>query len=259
MILLAGNWKENPDSEKGALALFKAVASAKRVRGVGLAVFPPFIYLERVMAAGKKMCVNLPVGAQDVFWEERGAFTGEVGPAMLKKLGVQYVIIGHSERRAWLKETDEMVNKKIKAALAAKMKVILCVGEPLAIRRKGEQAAQRYVAAQLEKDLRGISPAALKKDLVIAYEPIWAIGTGRAARPEDVVLMALFIKTKAGGGSARNVPAVLYGGSVNAENIADFVQYKGIDGALVGGASLNAREFKKMIAVAYGAVKTARK
>ena len=132
------------------------------------------------------MLVRLPVrfslGAQDIFWEDSGAYTGEIGPAMLRSIGknVRYVIVGHSERRRCFHETDEMVNKKVRAALAAGLRVILCVGEPIAVRKRGIVAARRYVKNQLKKDLQGIINAKLKiKSLIIAYEPIWAIGTGR--------------------------------------------------------------------------------
>lgn len=259
MILLAANWKENPKSEKAADQLFKDVAKIIPPKGAMMAIFPPFIYLEKIVELRKKLKKKIPLGAQDVFWEEDGPFTGEVSPEMLTGLGMQYAIIGHSERRKWLKETDAMVNKKIKAALAAGLKVILCVGEPMAVRKKGEAAAMKFVGAQLAKGLKGIAPKHFKKSVTIAYEPIWAIGTGRASQAVDAVLMAEFIKAKAARGNKASRPAVLYGGSVNAKNIADFVQYKSIDGALVGGASLKAREFKKMMTAVAAVVRAAQK
>jgi triosephosphate isomerase (TIM) len=238
--LLAANWKENPKTEKDALKLFREVAKAasKEVRVV---LCPPFIYLDELARAFKKVArgKNLALGAQDAFWQEKGPFTSEVGPRMLRSLGIAYVIIGHSERRKWLKETDVMINKKIKLALADGLRVILCVGEPLAVRKKGLPAARTFVAGQLLKDLKGIKPAT-RKHLTVAYEPIWAIGTGRYDKPEDAREMAEFIKRKVGA-------PILYGGSVNSKNIADYVQYNSIDGALVGGASLKVAEFKKII------------
>ena len=133
------------------------------------------------------------LGAQDVFWEDQGAYTSEVGPAMLRSIGAKYVIVGHSERRKFAKETDAMINKKIALAVRDGLKVILCVGEPLSVREKGAEVAKKFVAQQLLKDLKGIS---LKPgSLYIAYEPIWAIGTGRSDKPEDAREMAVFIKS----------------------------------------------------------------
>lgn len=246
--LIAANWKEHPKTERQALALFGAVTKTKRPAGVEVAICPPFIYLEEVARAFRRMSAvareRLAIGAQDVFWEEQGAFTSEVGPAMLRSLGARYVILGHSERRKFAHETDAMINKKIALALRDGLKVILCVGEPLAVRRKGVAAAKRFVQQQLAKDLRNIS---LKKGSVaIAYEPIWAIGTGRNDKPEDAREMAVFIKSLL---KKQKHIAVrfLYGGSVNGRNASDYVQLLEIDGALVGGASLKAAEFKKII------------
>ncbi len=242
--LIAANWKENPKTEAQALRLFGEVAKTAG-KNIDVVLFPPAIYLEGVRRAFKKLQKGqrLALGAQDAFWEERGAFTSEVGPKMLRSLGIEYVIIGHSERRKWMKETDAMINKKIKLARADGLKVILCVGEPPAVRRHGIGAARRFLADQIGRDLRGLRlPSHPDPRLIIAYEPVWAIGTGRYDKPEDAAEMAGFIK-KTLGSRVR----VLYGGSVNSKNIAEYVQYKDIDGALVGGASLEAGEFKKII------------
>jgi triosephosphate isomerase len=240
--LLAANWKENPKTESQALALFNGVAKIKRGDSVHVVVCPPFIYIEEVSSAFKKLKSkkNLSLGVQDVFWEEKGPYTSEVGPRMVRSLGTQYAIIGHSERRMWLHETDAMINKKIILALKDKLKVILCVGEPLAVRKKGVAAAEKFVKTQLRKGLTGIPRPQSEKNVIIAYEPIWAIGTGRSDTPEDAVRMARFIKKSL-------KVKFLYGGSVNRANVASFVQLKEIDGALVGGASLKAEEFGKMI------------
>jgi len=246
--LIAANWKEHPKTEAEALKLFKTVAETPRARGVEVALCPPFIYLEEIAREFRHMPARarkqLAVGAQDVFWEEQGAFTSEVGPRMLRSLGVTYVIIGHSERRRFAKETDAMINKKLALAARDGMKIILCVGESLSVREKGVEVAKRFVGQQLAKDLKNISLKAGK--LYIAYEPIWAIGTGRSDKPEDAREMAVFIK-KLLKKTKRVSPKFLYGGSVNGANAADFVQLKEIDGALVGGASLKAEEFKKII------------
>jgi triosephosphate isomerase len=252
--LIAANWKEHPKTEAEALKLFKTVAETPRARGVEVMAAPPFIYLEEIAREFRMIKKGsagirggrsgLAVGAQDVFWEEQGAFTSEVGPRMLRSLGVTYVIIGHSERRRFAKETDAMINKKLALAARDGMKIILCVGESLSVREKGVEVAKRFVGQQLAKDLKNISLKAGK--LYIAYEPIWAIGTGRSDKPEDAREMAVFIK-KLLKKTKRVSPKFLYGGSVNGANAADFVQLKEIDGALVGGASLKAEEFKKII------------
>lgn len=249
--LLVANWKENPKTETDALRLFKDTVRTKR-KDLEVVICAPFIYLGEVAAAFEKMNSvakkNLALGAQDVFWEDLGAFTSEVGPKMIKSLGVRYVIIGHSERRKYLKETDAMINKKIKLAQKDGLNVILCVGEPLAIRKKGIAVAKNFIKNQVKNDLMGIHGGKKTKgSLTIAYEPIWAIGTGKNDSPEDALEMAAFIKD--GVQKFHNMKIrFLYGGSANSKNIRDFVQYKSIDGALVGGASLKEKEFGKMIA-----------
>ena len=225
--LLVANWKLHPARESEAVKLAKA-SDAK-----GVVVCPPFPFLEEVGNSLRRASL----GAQDLFSEPAGPYTGEVSAAMLKNLGVKYVIVGHSERRRWLGETDEMVNKKIKAALQAKLVPIVCVGEPKEVRRKGTSAARAFVGKQLRAGLKGISSS-----VVIAYEPIWAIGTGKPDDPKETVGMAHHISSRAG-----KRTKVLYGGSVTAQNVRDFLQYKDIHGALVGGASLKIQEFKKII------------
>jgi triosephosphate isomerase len=245
---MVANWKENPKSQAAALDLFKGVAKVKR-KNVEVVLCPPFIYLESITHSFKTLRSkdDFSIGAQDVFWEEAGPFTGEVGPRMLKSLGVRYVIIGHSERRKWLGETDEMINKKIKLAIADGLQVILCVGEPISVRVDGVAAAKKFIGAQLKKDLKGVGMKSHPASMVIAYEPIWAIGTGKNDSPEDARDIAMFIAaTVKKLGSWRSVK-VLYGGSVNSSNVGDYVQYKEIDGALVGGASLSVDEFGMMI------------
>ena len=259
--LVVANWKENPRTEAKALALFCAVAEIKHPKNIEVAVCPPFIYLERISEMRRRgdgsRAARVALGAQDVFWEEKGAYTSEVGPKMLRSLGVRYVIIGHSERRRWLHETDVMINKKTKRALKDGLGAILCVGEPLSVRRKGVAAAKKFVEGQLAKDLAGVSRIKLPR-LVVAYEPIWAIGTGRYDKPEDALAMAVVIKNFLKK-TFRFAPRVLYGGSVDSKNVHSYVQYKEIDGTLVGGASLRAAEFKKMVvAVARTGIKNKR-
>ncbi|MEW6617105.1 MAG: triose-phosphate isomerase [Patescibacteria group bacterium] len=225
MKILFGNWKMNPQSEVEAVKL----ARASDVKNAVL--IPPFPFLKAV----KNVLKNASVGAQDVFYEEKGAFTGEVSPEMLKKLGVKYVVIGHSERRR-LGENDEVIAKKVKVGIHAGLKVILCVGEPLSVYKKGKKATEEFIKKQLKfvKD---------KKNLIIAYEPIWAVGTGKNADPEDAACVARFIK------NIVSVP-VLYGGSTNSKNAEGFLRKKEIAGLLIGGASIDAKEFQKMIKIA---------
>jgi triosephosphate isomerase len=251
--LLVANWKENPSLESKAIALFTGIARAKR-QTTSVVVCPPFVYLEKIAGQFRKMSAaakkNFALGAQDTFWEEKGAFTGAVGPKMLRSLGTRYVIVGHSERRRYFKETDATINKKIKLALRDGLNVILCAGESQAIRKKGIAAAEKFVKNQLKKDLNGIVSGDINKDkIIIAYEPIWAIGTGKNDTPADAVKMAQFVKKTIATSVGIKDIKVLYGGSANSKNIADFVQYKEIGGALVGGASLKTEEFGKMIKI----------
>jgi len=270
--LIVANWKLNlPD--------LKSWRNFRAAKNAEVVICPPFPYLACFMfhvsrqkpaspapaspsesEAGKRgergspKAASFKLGAQDCFWEEEGAYTGEVSPGMLKNLGVQYVIIGHSERRRSLGETDEMINKKVLSALRAGLKVILCVGEPLAVRRKGLPAAKRYVANQLRQDLKSVHSTfhVLHSRLVIAYEPIWAIGTGRADKPEEAAAMARFIKNLLLTRYYLPHTRILYGGSVDGKNAKNFLQYKEVDGALVGGASLKVAEFKKILKATNG-------
>ncbi|MBI4085188.1 MAG: triose-phosphate isomerase [Candidatus Liptonbacteria bacterium] len=249
--LIVANWKMNPDSFSRAELLVRAVqktaASSKNAKVV---LCLPYPWLTDISHKKHK---GLSFGAQNVFWENSGAYTGEVSPAMLKNSGVEYVIIGHSERRKWLGETDEMINKRVKAALKTGLKVILCVGEGIEIRKKGLSAAKKFVKNQLQKDLKNFPSSklqALSSYLVIAYEPVWAIGTGKADKPEDTVEMAKFIKSLLAAKPYTLNPNVLYGGSVTFRNAGSLLQYKEINGALVGGASIKSKEFIKIIRAA---------
>ena len=237
--LIVANWKSNPVSFTEALKLAKASDFENVV------IAPPYIYLQTLSWVLKKAAL----GAQDTFWENTGPYTGEITPFQIKNLRIKYVIIGHSERRQ-LGETDEMINKKVKAALKVGLRVVLCVGENRNIRRKGIAAAKRFVGNQLKKDLSGIRrQKSGSRNLLIAYEPIWAISTSKGARadkPQDSAeiinhireFLATYYRLQA---------TVLYGGSVNAKNAAAFLKQSEIDGALVGGASLNQKEFRKII------------
>ena len=233
----------NPSSESEAVRL------AKSCDEKGVVICPPFTFLN----AARQNLRKADLGAQDVFWENPipgGAFTGEVSISMLKKIGASYVIIGHSERRKYLAETDEMINKKIMATLGFGLKVILCVGEPLSVKREGFESAKNYVKKQLLQDLKSFyNLKPITQNLVVAYEPIWAIGTGKPDNPADSAEMAKFIKTILSSRFALRDLRVIYGGSVTSTNAGRIFEHNEIDGALVGGASLKAEEFKKIIKI----------
>lgn len=245
--MIVGNWKEHPATAREAKRLFDATAALADVHpDIQAIVCPPAIYLGTVVEArkAKRSAAKVPLGAQDVFYEEKGAFTGAIGSKMLRSMDVEYVIIGHSERRKWFGETDAVVAKKVAAAHAAGLRVILCVGEPPEVRKKGVAAAKHYLAAQVS---RGIKQAAKKGlwGIIVAYEPIWAIGSGRNDDPRDAAEVAAFIRKTARMAGARNVK-VLYGGSVNDRDVGSYIGAKEIDGALVGGASVAIGELKKL-------------
>ena len=252
--LLFANWKMNPVSEKEAIILAR-VGDVKHA-----VILPPFLFLPTV----GKILKNAKFGVQNISWEKEGALTGEVSAEMVKKMGANYAIIGHSERREFLGESDEVIAAKVRTSLDAGLTPILCVGEPKSVRKKGFVAAKTYVKKQLLKNLSFTKNHKLKTiNLIIAYEPIWAISTsgGGKETPEDAAEMIGFIrqqlKTSTQGGSTSGgknhklkTIYLLYGGSVNAKNVGDFLAMKQIDGALVGGASLHPSEFKKMVKIA---------
>jgi len=202
--LIVANWKCNPTTLEEAKKIFKKA----NFPGAEVVICPPFIYLSTLGAKG----------AQDCFWEEKGAYTGEISPKMLRDLGVEYVIIGHSERRKYFKETDETINKKMKAVIKAGLKPILCIDK----------------ISQL--------PAKKQEGLIIAYEPLFAIGTGKPCSPERAKKMRVLIQRKIG----KNIK-ILYGGSVNSQNAKGYIKEAGFSGLLVGGASLKPQEFFDII------------
>jgi triosephosphate isomerase len=249
--IVAGNWKMNLDRAK-AKELTAAVAARRgEAAAVELVLCPPALYVETVGSAlaGTKSDVGL--GAQNMHDKASGAFTGEVAPPMLVDLGCHYVILGHSERRTLFGETDAAVNVKTKAALAAGLVPIVCVGETLEEREAGKTAA--VVTGQVQGSLAGLSAAELEK-VVVAYEPVWAIGTGKVATPEQAQEVHALIRRLLAGLSSTEVAArvrIQYGGSVKPDNAADLARQPDIDGALVGGASLKADDFLG-IAKAFG-------
>ncbi len=243
--LMAGNWKMNLNHLE-ALALVQKLAFAlndEDFDAVEVAVLPPFTDIRSVQTLVDGDKYRVVYGAQDLSQHQSGAHTGDIAGAMLAKLGCTYVTVGHSERRADHLEDDAVVNAKVRAAFAAGLVPILCVGEPLHVRQEGGQVA--HSVAQLSAALDGV-PADQAATLVLAYEPVWAIGTGEVATPEDAQEVCAALRTQLAelysGGLADNV-RVLYGGSVKAANVVAIMAQEDVDGALVGGASIDPDEF----------------
>jgi triosephosphate isomerase len=249
--LVAGNWKMYTTSGEGAIlvqALEQLVGDA--FDDVEVAVCPPFTGLKAVSTLIELDSLPIKLGAQDVFWESEGAFTGAISPRMLKELRCDYVIVGHSERREFFGETDETVNRKVHAAFEGGMAPIMCCGESLGVYEAGETDA--FVRNQVRLGLAGLN-AEQASALVVAYEPIWAIGTGHTPTPEKANDVARMIRATVGalyGPPAAMQCRVLYGGSVKPENATMFFREPDIDGALVGGAALKAESFAGIIQAA---------
>jgi len=238
--LIVANWKCNPITLREAKKLFDSIGKGiKNVKNSEVIICPPFVYLPLLVSQNPSSVVSF--GGQSCFWEEKGAFTGEISPSMLKNIGIKYVIIGHSERRKYQKETDEMIKKKLKAALKTGLKVILCIDN----------------ISQIKKDLSGFIKKELA-NLIIAYEPIFAIGTGKPCRVGKANKMRISItRALTKGGEERmffdkkevlnkNIP-ILYGGSVSFQNAGDYIREGGFQGLLIGSTSLNAKEFIKIV------------
>jgi len=240
--LVAGNWKMNTTIPEAVALVDAMLSELPFVERVEKVLCPPFISLDAVRS--RVSGTNILVGAQNAFWEPKGAYTGEISVTMLKGLA-DYVILGHSERRQYFHETDEDVNRKVKAVLATGLRVIMCVGESLEINDAGNTDA--FVGSQVRKGLDGVESLA---NVVIAYEPIWAIGTGRAATPEGAGQVIGNIRKIVGelsGTVAAGGLRILYGGSVTPDNFPSFIEHAEIDGGLVGGASLNADSFLRLV------------
>jgi triosephosphate isomerase len=242
--IIAGNWKMNKTISEGIELVNKLKATAEET-DVEVVVCVPFtaLYAIKKELEGSK----IKLGAQNMHWEESGAYTGEVSPIMLKDIGVDYVVIGHSERRQYFNETDETVNKKIKSALKHDIKPIVCVGETLEQRESKQE--KNVVKEQVLKALEDIDAKDIAK-IVIAYEPIWAIGTGKTASSEDANEMISYIRSilaeKYGVDVSEEI-RIQYGGSVKPNNATDIMNQSDIDGALVGGASLKADDFIEIV------------
>jgi len=243
--LMAGNWKMNLNHLE-AIAVVQKLAFALNetdLEACEVAVLPPFTDIRSVQTLIDADKLDLRYGAQDLSAHDKGAFTGEISGAMLAKLGCSYVAVGHSERREYHSETDEVVNAKVQAAYRHGLTPILCVGEVLEIRRAGTHI--EHTLAQVDGALAGL-PADKARSVVIAYEPVWAIGTGEVATPEDAQQVCSAIRTRLAelySGDLADGVRVLYGGSVKASNVAAIMAKPDVDGALVGGASLDPDEF----------------
>ena len=249
-LMIAGNWKMNTTPSEAASLVREMREKLDSIDGVDKVICPPFISLAVVKELVKN--TSIKVGAQNMYFEQKGAFTGEIAPDMLTEV-CEYVILGHSERRQYFHETDESVNKKVKSALAAGLKPIMCVGERLEENEAGKTV--EVVANQVRCGLQHIeSPGSM----LIAYEPIWAIGTGKAATSEEAnetIGVIRKVVAELYGDKIAEDMRILYGGSMNAANVGELVQKPDIDGGLVGGASLKASEFTSMVEQAAAVVK----
>jgi triosephosphate isomerase len=242
---IAGNWKMNKTVAEAIDLVKQLKASLSGIEGVEVAVAPPFTALSAVRKELEGSPIQL--AAQNLFWEEKGAFTGEIAPLMLKEVGCHYVILGHSERRQFFGETDETVNRKVRATLNQGLKVIFCIGETLKEREEGRTFA--VIERQVPGGLKDI-PKEEMRNLVIAYEPVWAIGTGKTATPEQAEEVHRFIRKKLVELYSKEIAEgvrIQYGGSVTPENIKGLMGQENIDGALVGGASLKSETFSKIV------------
>lgn len=246
--MMAGNWKMN-NTIAEAVVLTQEISNQydKKWEQIDVVVCPPYVDLKPALTVLDFDKSKIKVASQNVFWEEKGAYTGEISVPMIKEIGCSYSIVGHSERREIFGETDEMVNKKVKALLNHGLGAIVCVGESLAVR--DSDATLDFVSAQVRAALAGLDPAEIRK-CVIAYEPIWAIGTGRTATPEqaDEVCWEIreTVKKLADDETAAAI-RILYGGSMNPGNVDMLLAKENIDGGLVGGASLEAKSFVQLI------------
>ncbi|MGC8776254.1 MAG: triose-phosphate isomerase [Minisyncoccia bacterium] len=248
---LIANWKMNPQSLEESKEILKKVLSQnfsnKKIKTI---VCPPVVWLKPLIDFSKN---KIDFGSQNVFYKASGAFTGEISPKMLKNIGVKYVILGHSERREYLAEKDELIAQKLKAVLENNLIPILCVGENYKIRKQGIESSQKFILNQIKKDFDLIlnNKKFTNKEIIIAYEPLWAISTssiGIADNPLNAAKIINFIKSTIFNLGFKKTK-VLYGGSVNSSNVLDFLMRPEISGALVGGASIRAEEFSKMIQI----------
>ncbi|MBI3037782.1 triose-phosphate isomerase [bacterium] len=243
--LIAANWKMHKTSSEAKTFVASLAPRLTQIKDRDVLLCPPFPLIFHVDEARKD--TNILLGAQNMYFEEKGAFTGEVSPIMLRDLHCEFVILGHSERRWVFGESDESINKKALAAVNSNLIPVLCVGEKLEEREKNQ--TEHVILNQLDKGMSGIPESAVSS-LVVAYEPVWAIGTGKNASTADaknaIVLIREFVHSKFGNALAEKI-RILYGGSVKPENMKSYMDQEGIDGALIGGASLDVDSFFKMV------------
>jgi len=248
--IVAANWKMNMTQAESARFVESMLLDLGEIIDVEVVIVPPFTAIAKVMEALGKAQNNIKVGAQNMYWEKSGAFTGEISAALLRDLFVHYVVLGHSERRTLFGETDEIVNRKVRAAVDATLRPIVCIGETLDQRDKGN--VEKILSIQLRGSLKDLSEKELQ-ETVIAYEPVWAIGTGRNATPDQAQEAHAFIRhilhEMANDATAERV-RIQYGGSVKPENARELMSQPDIDGALVGGASLDPRSFVQIVKAA---------
>jgi triosephosphate isomerase (TIM) len=243
--IIAGNWKMNKTPSEAAALAKEILEKVQDVKDVEVVVAPTFVCLDKVGSVIKG--TNLKLSSQNIFWEDSGAYTGEISASMLKDLSVEFVIVGHSERRQFFNETDETVNKRIKKALAENLKPIVCVGETLEQREADETI--KVVSTQVKGALQGITAEDMQS-IVVAYEPVWAIGTGKTATKEQANDVHVEIRKVIAGlydQSVADAVRIQYGGSVNPGNVKELMSMSDIDGALVGGASLKADSFESLV------------
>jgi triosephosphate isomerase (TIM) len=252
--ILAANWKMNLTHSEAESYLQSFVTEIRDFSDVDVVIIPPFTAIPALVSASEKL-QTIRVGAQNMHWEKSGAFTGEISATMLRALYVRYVILGHSERRTLFGETDEIINRKVKAALDAGLRPIFCLGESL--HERDTNRVEQVLEGQIRKGLEGVSARDLT-EVVLAYEPCWAIGTGRTASPAEAEEAHAFIRSVLAALSDRATAdriRIQYGGSVKPDNAEQLMRQKDIDGALVGGASLDPRSFAQIIRSTEAAVR----
>jgi triosephosphate isomerase len=249
--LIVANWKMNPGSLAEAKSLFRSVNNNLRDnkdKKIEVVICPPFIYISHLISKDSR----IKLGAQDAFWEEKGTFTGEISPSMLVDLGCQYVILGHSERRRYVSETDENINKKIKAVLSSKLNPIFCIDETKEEKEEGK--TQKVLSSRIKKGLKGITKKEIKR-VILAYDPAWAISRGSVAtgnpcsviEAKKAINLIRKIIAKIYNRKISEKISILYGGSANSQNAAPYIFEAGFQGLLVGGVSLDAKEFVRLI------------
>ena len=242
--MMIANWKMNKTRDEALSFIYAVNEVLPSSEKVGTVVCAPAIVLRDLV---KRQGDNLRIGAENMHYEEHGAFTGEIAPAMLETTGVEYVIIGHSERRQYFNETDEAINKKLHAAMKHNLKPILCIGETLEQREAG--ITHNILEGQLRADLEGLTSEEMA-NVIIAYEPIWAIGTGKTASPQDANEACAFVRSIVASifnAAVAEETIILYGGSMKPANVDELIAQSDIDGGLVGGASLEAESFLKLV------------